>query len=498
MFENWSEIIEIMKPVIDHKRSRAEIKMALESSLRTLGWRTSKGSMKNDFISKSGKTIDIVLGSKGVDNIFQAILPIQVALEQSEEVVIKDISSIMADIDVKIAIIAGASLELFYFDDVQKQAIRIGEVALELDNEDGVKLISLLAARDFNENNLTEYFESRYKEILPKAKLNSIIRGIIEDKSKAEEVLRLYLEFEGYEGEMVDKALENIGINIFYKSDIAVNPNIEPQSSSIPSQNKTSHDNTRFSLNGGDFLSKKKFVLSVVAEYIKDNPLITLDELESRFPSEIISKVRGVVRTWAQVKSWAAENGPDILTRYSTKEDERITLHDGTEIVVNNQWGAKTFPRFLAIAKQIYEVSSDAPYEDVEYKPRNNKQPENPSSNRAKNFRFSMAGIKIGETIVFNPTKVIVKVVSDDSIEYNGQNYRLSTFVRTFLPDNMRTPSDSYRGPDFFTYNGESLTKLRNSKTSEVSQSSSEDNSDEKNNGIHISLHSFNSFKTKK
>ena len=63
MNENWSEIVEIMKPVIGQGRNRDVIKMALSSCLRTLGWRTTTGSMRNDFITKSGKTIDIVLSN---------------------------------------------------------------------------------------------------------------------------------------------------------------------------------------------------------------------------------------------------------------------------------------------------------------------------------------------------------------------------------------------------------------------------------------------------
>ncbi len=151
----------------------------------------------------------------------------------------------------------------------------------------------------------------------------------------------------------------------------------------------------------------------------------------------------------------------------------------------------------MALAKKIYNVTSDAPYEGIECSVNENKANTN-GSTRAKNFKFSMAGIKIGETIVFDPTQTRVKVVSDDSIEYNGKTYRLSTFVRTYLPDNMRTPSDTYRGPDFFSYNGETLTNLRNNQAKEESSPSEESENDGINKGIQISLQSFNSFKTKK
>ena len=46
-------------------------------------------------------------------------------------------------------------------------------------------------------------------------------------------------------------------------------------------------------------------------------------------------------------------------------------------------------------------------------------------------FKFSMCGIKIGEEVTFNPTKIVVKVASDDAIEYEGRIYKLSPFVST-------------------------------------------------------------------
>lgn len=81
MYDNWSEIIEIMKPILGFKRSRTEIKMALGSCLRTFGWRLTTGSMKNDFITKSGKTIDIILGVKELGDVFHPILPIIINTE---------------------------------------------------------------------------------------------------------------------------------------------------------------------------------------------------------------------------------------------------------------------------------------------------------------------------------------------------------------------------------------------------------------------------------
>lgn len=495
MYDNWSEIIAIMKTVINHGGNRAELKIAVESTLRTLGWRATAGSMKTDFTTKSGRKIDVVLGEKQHDDVFRAVLPIYADNDQPKGEDCSDfITEIMSDINARIAIVAGTTFELFFMDDILYKAVRVAQASFVLSDKIGIQLSSLLSVSDFNEANLVDYFDSLYKENLPAKKLQAIIHSIIDNKSKSKDVLRQYLKNEGFEDDIVEEALCNVDINIFLKASAPSEQKSKEVQIETPS-NKTGHDNTRFSLNGGRFLAKRLLVLNVISQYVKDNPLVTLAELESRFPSDIISKKRGVVRAWSQVKKWAEENGPDILSRYFSKEEQRITLHDETEIVVSTEWGARNFPRFLAIAQQLYTITSDVPYEGGEFSEKVRKS----SGERAENFKFSMVGIKTGETIVFTPTNINVVVVSDDSIEYNGEVYRLSRFVRSYLPDDRRTPSNSYRGPDYFSYKGKILTDMRKDVSKEqVRPQDSEGQNAEKNKAIQISLDSYNTFKTKK
>ena len=87
-------------------------------------------------------------------------------------------------------------------------------------------------------------------------------------------------------------------------------------------------------------------------------------------------------------------------------------------------------------------------------------QDEEPHKRRAP-FRFGMVNIQIGETVVFTPKNIKVKVASDNQVEYEGRIYKLSPFTAAFLPDEMRNASDAYQGPKYFTYNGRPLDELR-------------------------------------
>jgi plastocyanin len=79
-------------------------------------------------------------------------------------------------------------------------------------------------------------------------------------------------------------------------------------------------------------------------------------------------------------------------------------------------------------------------------------------------FKFSMVGIKIGETVTFVPTGIDVKVSSDDSVEYEGRIYKLSPFVGTFMPEDKQNNSGAYQGAKYFSYKGKILDELRREK----------------------------------
>lgn len=136
----------------------------------------------------------------------------------------------------------------------------------------------------------------------------------------------------------------------------------------------------------------------------------------------------------------------------------------------------------LDIFKDIAQTIDDA--EVVEYednKPKKSLEPkkdDTPNTRKQKRprFKFSMVGIKIGESVVFDPTGIEVKVASDDSVEYEHRIYKLSPFVGTYLPEEKRTPSNAYQGAKFFSYKGKVLDDLRKEMESDFSESTTSDN----------------------
>lgn len=83
---------------------------------------------------------------------------------------------------------------------------------------------------------------------------------------------------------------------------------------------------------------------------------------------------------------------------------------------------------------------------------------------RRSRFKFSMCGIKVGEFVTFEPTGFIVKVASDDAVEYEGRIFKLSPFVGTFMPEDKRNKSGAYQGPKYFSYKGKILVDIRSER----------------------------------
>lgn len=79
-------------------------------------------------------------------------------------------------------------------------------------------------------------------------------------------------------------------------------------------------------------------------------------------------------------------------------------------------------------------------------------------------FKFHMIGLNVGDTIVFDPLRMSVRIASDDKIEYDGRLYSLSAFTANFLPEEKQNTSGAYQGPKYFSYNGKVLSELRKEK----------------------------------
>ena len=79
------------------------------------------------------------------------------------------------------------------------------------------------------------------------------------------------------------------------------------------------------------------------------------------------------------------------------------------------------------------------------------------------NFILEDYGVKPGDRITYTPRKMEVVVVEGNRVYFEGETYTLPVFTAKFMPRNKRSVSGVCQGPKYFTFNGTSLYKMKES-----------------------------------
>ena len=94
---------------------------------------------------------------------------------------------------------------------------------------------------------------------------------------------------------------------------------------------------------------KNRLDLEVVKKYVSEHSGITFDELRDVFYDKLQGSF-GVVRMKSDIEQ-------QKQIRYFYKDEDTITLDDGTKVAVSNQWGKDNIKAFVILAKSFgYEI----------------------------------------------------------------------------------------------------------------------------------------------
>lgn len=344
MCDNWNEIVDILKN--SSVSNKQEFLSDIQSCFRLLGWKKTNGSMLTNYKIDNSLMIDIAL----VYSSKTSCLPVY-AMPLCAHI---DTKEIFNKLNCKALILIGETIAIYWKNNNTKEPICVYHIPLVTNDEVGFRFIDLLQADKFNEIKFNSFCEELGMDKLPINRLHKSIVHLIENPLNIKSIVKEHFVNEGFDEELLEKEFQHIQFNASLISSSNSENTLEKE--------PITHDNTNFSFDGKNYHSKRNFVLRLIKQYVKDNPNTTFDDLEKVFPSDIISKNRGVVRPLTLVRKWI-ENNPDVEKRYCMKSDEIITLKDGMQVVVHNQWGTKHFPAFLEIAKKLYHIQSDKPYE---------------------------------------------------------------------------------------------------------------------------------------
>ena len=78
-------------------------------------------------------------------------------------------------------------------------------------------------------------------------------------------------------------------------------------------------------------------------------------------------------------------------------------------------------------------------------------------------FNLEECGVNVGDRILYTPANQEAIVVENNMVEVDGEKYTLAQFTAKYMPRNKRSISGVCQGPSYFSYNGVSLYKMRES-----------------------------------
>ena len=72
-------------------------------------------------------------------------------------------------------------------------------------------------------------------------------------------------------------------------------------------------------------------------------------------------------------------------------------------------------------------------------------------------------GMKVGDKILYTPADIEVVVADKNKVTVNEETLSLAEFTAKYMPRNKRSVSGVCQGPKYFSYNGVSLYKMKES-----------------------------------
>ena len=155
-------------------------------------------------------------------------------------------------------------------------------------------------------------------------------------------------------------------------------------------------------------------------------------------------------------KEYGAKGGLFVLIRVNgTVEDKRFSL----PVLLKN--GLKGAPQgAIRISQEEYKPLLSFVDANFGIAPEDANSAKKP---RRAPFKFSMIGLKPGDTIIFAPNGEEVRVNSENTVDYDGQILTLSRFCKIYMPDE-NSEFKEYQGPAHFTYKGKTLDEIRKEK----------------------------------
>ena len=340
-------------------------KEIVKGFLQALGWSRYDGNLEEQHGLYGRKWIpDFIFYLNNDKNAKEIILELKKPDHKQRKVDIEQIEAYMKLTDCRFGLYFGEKLEVFYLQekDGKRSAASVATIEWTIDNAAGINLIQLLNFKTYNREKLEQYcFDNVYMNTFLRhckhpGGMRQLYDCIMEHFSLPESMadcLRSRLKF---------NVVDSLETEETSEAPASQNNTIETEKPQEASKQRQQHDKTQYSINGGAFEGKRRFVYSLVKIYVTQHPTATFAELENVFQPALQGGY-GVIRTIDYIREKGYEE-----YRYFMKPDELLRSADGVIYAVCTQWGIGNTSKVVEFAKQLgYKViaSSETPQANI-------------------------------------------------------------------------------------------------------------------------------------
>ena len=357
MQEKWNQFVYDLCEAKNRDVDEDSYHSLIETQLQLLGWAKWKGEIchKPNVPIGNSKYIQPDILIKNDDEAMFVIGVKRPVHTQTERERVQ-LESYMRQQKMEVGIYIGEHIEVFYDRPKSKDAVSVLFIPLEMNNKLGAKFVEKFSKENFSKDAIVEFCEQRIRDMQRQDSLNKIKESLIKDAQiHITESLKSYLldkygatfSEEDISGMLARLQFSAIDVDRVQPSEERKQYAVTTATNATETSKKREYDHTEYSLDGGPFLKKNKFVYAVVSSYVSQHPESTFSDIEKVFPPALQGSF-GVIRTMEYIRE-KNYNGQ----RYF-KEPEHV-LHDaeGIPFAVSTQWGIGNIKIFLKAVRQL-------------------------------------------------------------------------------------------------------------------------------------------------
>lgn len=366
MQEKWNQFVYDLCEAKNRDVDEDAYHNLIENQLQLLGWAKWKGEIchkPNVPIGNSKYIQPDILIKNGDEAMF--VIEVKRPVHSQTERERVQLESYMRQQKMEVGVYIGEHIEVFYDRPKSKDAVSVLRIPLEMNNKLGAKFVEKFSKETFTKDFIVEFCEQRISEMQRQESLNKIKESLIADaQMQISESLKPYL-LEKYGNTFSEEDIMGMLSKLKFTARdvdseqtpaVVIQKDTIVEKASTDTSKKRVYDYTEYSLDGGPFLGKNKFVYAVVADYIKRHPVATFENIERVFPPKLQGSF-GVVRTIEYIKE-KNYNG----RRYFKEPEFVLKDANGIPFAVSTEWGKSNIEQFLKAVRQLgyhVKLSSD-------------------------------------------------------------------------------------------------------------------------------------------